>query len=319
MIKKIKNNRYIKYLQSLDWFQRVLHFSIIIIVMGLSIWSIWAFTGFIVALFIFMIYATFSNSKFQKQAVGNGAIVGGRGKGKGLLLNKRINTDKNKKHFTNVPYNKHSMIFNIKEYIDSILPNTINDFIKGTVKHVNKVEKFESVNVYWDDVAVYAPNHMDSQLKQYYPSLSAILPINRHLYNAYMIITVQDVDRPYKLLRELQTDFVCEAIKSSGWGYIWQSIPILNMISTTKYIYYEKTKAASNGMLPFNAKAIVNETLKHGYLTSGQATKEQYEATNGKISYGRIWQLKKNIKYDTRYFHRVVFGSKSPTTNDNVY
>ena len=134
-----------------------------------------------------------------------------------------------------------------------------------------------------------------------------------------MIITVQDIDRPYKLLRELQTDFAVEAIRSSGWGYIWSAIPILNMISTTKYIYYEKTKSASAGLLPFNAKAVINETLKHGFLTGGQATKEQYEATNGKISYGRIWQLKKNIKYDTRYFHRVLYGKKSPTTSDNVY
>ena len=31
---------------------------------------------------------------------------------------------------------------------------------------------------------------------------------------------------------------------------------------------------------------------------------------NGNISYGRIFQLKKNINYDTRYFHEVVYNQK---------
>ena len=253
-------------------------------------------------------YVEGHNKRFIRECSGNGIIAGGRGKGKGLLLNKRINADG--VHFCNVPYNEKTIVINIKEYIDSIAPNTTDNFITSSIEVVKKKDKFEGRNIYWDDVAVYAPNYMDSKLKKHYPSLSALLPINRHLYNAFMIITIQDFNRPYKLLRELQIDFGIKAIKTVG-GYdsrIWNSIPILRNFIYTKYIYYENVDSAQKGLLPFNAKSIINETLKHGYLTAGQATKEEYEAVNGRISYGFIMQRKSVVKYDTRYFHQLVFG-----------
>lgn len=299
---------YLKYIKSLNTFQKVMHFGV---TLGLIVSCIiWPFILIIIILLLLFIglYSIICNSRFTKEAVGNGIIYGGRGAGKGLLLNKRINTDSNKKHFTNIPYNKHSEIINVKEYIDSILPNTTEHFINNKVVIVDKISKYEGINIYWDDVGVYAPNFNDSLLKKEYPSLSALLPINRHTYNAHMIITVQDIERPYKILRELQTDFSIKAIKSHGWGQLWRSVPILALYSTTKYIYYENNNAARAGLLPFNAKNIIGETAKHGYLTAGQATKETYEATNGRIRYGRVIQLKKNINYDTRYFHKIVFG-----------
>ncbi len=304
--------RYFKYIKKLHWLQIVIHFSILmLLIIGIALKPIIiAFLSIFILLM--MVYAFIVNNKFKKQAIGNGIIYGNRGSGKGLLLNKRINSDKNKKHFTNIPYNKHSEIINIKDYIDSIAPLTTKDFINNKVNIIEKKEQYEGINIYWDDVGVYAPNYMDSELKKYYPSLSALLPINRHLYNAHMIITTQDIQRPYKILRELQTDFAIKAINSNGWSFLWNAVPFLALISTTKYIYYENINSAVAGKLPYNAKSVMNEALKHGYLTSGQATKESYQAENGVIKYGRILQLKTNINYDTRYFHKVVYGKKAP-------
>src|SRR5690554_2356335 len=304
--------QYIKDFKELDFLQKTIYFTILGI---LSIFSllypiILVILG--IGLLVFGIYAFTKNKNFETQAVGNGIIFGGRGKGKGLLLNKRINTDRNDKHFCNVPYNSKTELIDVKEYIDSIRPNTTTNFINNNVQVIEKAEKFEKVNIYWDDVGVYAPNFMDSDLKKFYPSLSALLPINRHLYDAHMIITTQDINRPYKLLRELQTDFAIKAISSQGFGWLWNSIPLLRFFSTTKYIYYENNNSALNGLLPFKAKGVVNETLKHGLLTAGQATKEVYEAQHGNIRYGRIFQLKKNINYDTRFFHQVVYNKKAP-------
>ena len=301
--------KYFNYLKRLDIFQKIIHFGILISLIVVSIIQPVFLILLLIGILIFTAYCMKSNKVFENYVEGNGIIFGSRGSGKGLLLNKRINTDtsKNGKPFCNVAY-KNCELINVKEYIDSILPNTTENFIEGNVKVVKKNHKFEGRNVYWDDIAVYAPNYLDHTLKKMYPSLSALLPINRHLYDAYMIITVQDINRPYKMLRELQTDFAVKAVKSSGWGYIWTAIPFLNLITTTKYIYYENTDAASYGLLPFRARGIVNKSMRHALLTAGQATKEEYEAKFGKIFYGRIWQLKKNIGYDTRYFHEVVFG-----------
>lgn len=304
--------QYLKDFKELDLMQKTIYFAILGLLLIFSILYPVVLVILGIVLLLFGVYAFINNKKFEAQAVGNGIIFGGRGKGKGLLLNKRINTDKNKKHFCNVPYNDKTELIDVKEYIDSIIPNTTENFINNNVQIIKKKEKFEKVNIYWDDVGVYAPNFMDNQLKKFYPSLSALLPINRHLYDAYMIITTQDINRPYKLLRELQTDFAIKAISSKGFGWLWNAIPLLRFFSTTKYIYYENNTSALNGLLPFQAKGVVNETLKHGLLSAGQATKEVYEAQHGNIRYGRIFQLKKNINYDTRYFHTVVFNEKAP-------
>jgi len=299
-------------LKSLDRFQKFIHFSIVLIILILSVlYPVQVSIVVAIISLLAFILMSISNAIALILIQGNGIIAGGRGKGKGVLLNKIINKDKNKVHYCNVPYNKYTKVLNVKEYINSILPNTILNFINDDIKKIEKDYKFEGINVYWDDIAVYAPNHMDNELKKLYPSMSALLPINRHLYNAYMIITVQDINRPYKLLRELQTDFSVIVLKTHGFGYIWRSIPLLNMLVYTKAIWYENVNSAQQGILPFNAKAIVNETVKHGYLTSGQATKEQFKAMHGAIKYIRVFQRKSSLGYDTRYFHESLYGHKN--------
>lgn len=177
-----------------------------------------------------------------------------------------------------------------------------------------KNKKFEGRNVYIDDVGVYFANWADTLLKRKYPSLPPFLAINGHLYNAYCLVTTQDRERPYKILKELQTDTSIKAIKTRGWSWLWLCVPVLHNFVYTKYIYHELPK--SSDMLPFKAKGVANEAVKGAYLTSGQATKEVYEATHGKIRYGFVLQLKRSLNYDTRYFHNIVYGYPAPKSNN---
>jgi hypothetical protein len=257
---------------------------------------------------LFLLISKFKNNQLLKQAQGNGIIYGARGKGKGLLLNYIIRNDITKP-FCNVEYNGAELLTNISEYFNSIAPLTIDDFILDTITPIEKNIKFEGRNVYIDDVNVYLPNWNDSQLKKKYPSLPPLLAINRHLYNAHCIITTQDRERPYKILKELQSDFSIKAVKTIGFSFIWNCIPFLRCFVITKYIYHELPKSAD--VLPFQGKALVNESIKDGYLTSGQATKSVFNSTHGIIKCGKVTQLKKNINYDTRYFHKLVFGKKA--------
>lgn len=314
-MKKLKNRllNFIKVLKAKKWYQK-LWFLIDIVIH--IVFALLMFKYLIVRIIVFvfvaiiLIWALWQNKRFDNATNGNGVIAGGRGSGKGMLLNKKINLDKNEKHFCNVSYNNKTELINIKDYIDSIKPITTFNFINNDIKTIQKNYKYEKTNVYWDDVAVYAPNYYDNELKRYYPSLSALLPINRHLYDAYMIITTQDFERPYKLLRELQTDFMVKAIKTSGWSGLFNYLPFIRYFVFTKYIYYENKNSATAGVLPFKAKGLLNESLKHGILTAGQSTKEVYQSQHGKIFYGWVSQMKRNVNYDTRIFHEKVFGNK---------
>lgn len=302
-MKKIKN--WIKNKQITDWIRYIIT-TVYIVLCIYNIMFLWLF---VIALIIFLIVMVLSNMRLISQARGNGIIYGARGKGKGLLLNYLIFKDKSQP-YCNVKYGKAEVMADVSEYLNSIIPLTTDDFINNTIDPIPKFDKYEKRNVYIDDVNVYMPNWNDSALKKRYPSMPPMLAINRHLYDAYCVVTTQDRERPYKILKELQSDFSIKAINSFGFGFFWNCIPILHYFVWTKYIYHELPKAVD--MLPFSAKGLVNEVIKHGVLTAGQATKEVYEATNGIIRYGRCIQLKKYLSYDTRYFHQVVFGKIAP-------
>lgn len=310
-IKKIIKN-YVNDIKKLDTFQKVLYFVILsILVVGFVLtfeYSIWILP---LVILVALVVIVLMNNKFLKSTNGNGIIYGNRGSGKGVLLQKKINSQK-KPYFCNVPYSNKTLDLNMLEYFNSISPNTIENTINGDIKTVKKIEKYENRNVFIDDINIYLPNFEDILLKKKYPGLPLVLAINRHLYNHYTIILTQAADRPYKVVRELQTDFSVKALKTFGFGYIWNAIPILRNLVITKYRYYEEIKAREEGVLPFNGKAVINETLKHAYLTSGQATKETFEAKYGKVFHGFVIQLKKSISYDTRYFHEKFYGYKAP-------
>ena len=58
-------------------------------------------------------------------------------KGKGLLLNYRIYKDKTKP-FCNVQYGNSELLTEPAEYLNSIDPLKVEDFINGTIKHIPK-------------------------------------------------------------------------------------------------------------------------------------------------------------------------------------
>lgn len=304
------------------WFKQIpykfIYFPILIIELFILFmpiifkWSAWVYFIYITLIIIVYLFFVLKNNIFLKDSVGNGIIYGGRGKGKGILMQKKANSFK--KYFSNVPMGGKHLPFNLKEYISSVGNNTIERIINGDIDVVEKIEKFEGVNILFDDVTLYTPNFVDKLLKEQYPQMPVTLAVNRHLYNHYMIIAVQDADRPYKILRELQTDFSIKALKTNGFGKIWSSIPILRNFVSVKYRFYEEIRARDEGVLPFKAIGAINEVGKTAYLTSGQATKETHLAKYGRVYHGRIFISKKSIDYDTRYFHEMFFGKKAPNS-----
>lgn len=277
------------------WFTLVLTYKIVI-------WFV------LVAVVVVMLIAKIQNVRYIKTASNNGVIEGNRGKGKGILLQKLNNAYD--KTFSNVPMGQNTEVINISEYINSIGNNTVLNTINGKIEVVKKLMKFEGVPVLWDDITVYAPNYLDNLLKQTFPSLGLLLAINRHLYNSFMVISVQNRERAYKLLRELQTDYTIRALNTYGFGKLWNSVPLLRFFVVVKYRYYEEVKSADAGVLPFKSIGALNKGVSSVYLTSGQATKDVYQAQHGLIYHGYVSIRKSKLYYNTRHFHEVFYGYK---------
>lgn len=166
----------------------------------------------------------------------------------------------------------------------NLYPNTPLDILKGDFKKVNGGwnPKFEGSPVFLDDCGIYLPNYMDTQLKKLYPSLPVAYALWRHCYNAPIHINSQDPQRVWKPLREQQEMWIyCRGAKSFGpWLFVKATI-------------YDKESSAIARMSPMRS-FLFNKFNK--------AELNKFEAENGYIKDIMFCCLKKNHKFNSRYF-----------------
>lgn len=308
-MKKKLINFAIKYLKTL---LRVLQWTVIVFVwliwitlfVAMFLIPYWIIIFPLIILFV-KIYIKIVHLNLQKYAYQNVIVHGGRGKGKGLIFQYLIM--KEQEVLSNMPYGDNSVIVDPKKYFGSITPNTSENFLKNEITKCDKHLEWEGKPYYVDDTALYFPNYNDPILKKLYPQISLFIPIQRHLYDSYTVINAQDINRVYKILRELQTDGYIKALSTTGKGFIWNRLPVLRKYYFVKWRYHEKLESAVNNILPFEKLGLINRGSELLYTTTASAMKEQYVGVHGEIKDGFLWLKKKHISYNTRYFHDVFF------------
>lgn len=293
----------------LQWFVIVLGWSIYIFsFIAMFIVPYWIVIYPILILIIKLI-VFLNHRRLLSYAEGNTIVHGSRGAGKGLIFQYVAN--KQTEILSNVYFGPNTTLTSPKEYFESIKPNTSVLMVANMSVIVEKNEAWEKVPYFLDDTAIYFPNYLDSQLKKGYPSMSLFIPILRHLYDSWVIMNVQDIERSYKILRELQTDGYIKALRSNGKGYVWNRMPVLRKYMFVKWRYHEKLESAVNNVLPFNKLGIVNKTTERVFTTTASALKEMYDGQHGLINDGFVFIKRKHIHYDTRIFHEKLFGYKA--------
>lgn len=218
---------------------------------------------------------------------GNCVVCGTKGKGKDLIFSYVIRKRK-KEYYSNIQYNHVKSLHNDIKISDiSIFPNTYQNFLNNEIVIVDKKLK-EGCDFYISDSGVYLPSQLDSSLHKVYPSLPLTYAIIRHLYNSNIHCNVQRADRLWKALRE-QADYFITATGTINLG----------IVLITTFRYYDKLESCCKDLRPFKS-SISNEYQK--------ALAEQNRAINGTIKSGMIIQPIWTIKYDSRAFHKKVFG-----------
>lgn len=193
---------------------------------------------------------------------------------------------------------------------------TYQDFIDNVPIRCKKFPLYEGLDLILPEAQLYLPNTEFNTLDKKYPWLPVFIALSRHLYNMNILINSQEYIRPWVKIRG-QQDFYVRALCTYGSGRFMRLIspylPFFRSHLIVKVRTFEEQKSAENNMLPFEGKGAINEISKNAYISSGQATKEVYEASNGVIRDVYLLVKKKDIVYDSRYFHKVIFGSKAPT------
>lgn len=220
---------------------------------------------------------------------GNVIVFGAKGKGKDLLFQKRIVLNKKKKYHSNIDYGYSGTIRTIHTL--TVAPNTYEEFINGNITKINKINNYEKIDYFLSDAGVFLPCQYDYLLHKKYPSFPIYYALSRHLYDSNIHCNCQALSRVWKAVREQADGFIkcLKVLKVPG-------------ILICKIRFYDKYESALNNLLPLKAR-LLNKYSK--------ATADQYYSTNGEIKERYYILLKKDIKYDTRHFEKILFNEET--------
>lgn len=224
---------------------------------------------------------------------GNVIVFGKKGKGKDCIFNKVIDS-RQENCYSNIQFNKELCTIKPIKAL-SVEPNTYVDLLEDKVKIIPKTLK-EETDFYISDGGIYLPSQYSNALCKLYPSLPIYYALSRHLTNSNIHINTQYLGRVWDKLRE-QAD---RYIRADGTKKIFGFL-------ITKYTYYEKYDTAMQGIEPYVATGLFTSS-------ESRAEREKHLATYGIIANGYIIQHKSKIHYDSRYFHKVMYGRVSPSS-----
>lgn len=252
----------------------------------------WLIIILLVVLFVYFIYLIIhckqTNALIKLYFKESSVIVyGPKGSGKDLLFQKVIYLRRNEKYLANITYGYKGEVVPIKQL--SVAPNNFENFIKGDVVTIKKNDDFEGVDYFLSDAGVFLPAQYNSILTKNYFSLPIYYALSRHLYLQNIHLNSQYLNRAWNMLREQADKFIrCVGKTKLLFGII------------AKIRMYDKYESAAANLLPMKKPKLFDKV--------GRAMYNQYYATNGEIKTRLYYIRKKHIKYDTRIFHKVIFG-----------
>lgn len=241
---------------------------------------------------LFLLFMSWLNKKrlCARFRANNVIVFGRKGKGKDLIFQEVIRK-RGERYRANIDYG-----YDLVEIVDgrycNVDPNTYKDFIEGSVQKIEKAPDSEGVDVYFSDAGIMFPSQMDSALHKQFPSFPIYYALSRHLYGNNVHCNTQALGRVWKALRE-QADYYVRAD-----GII--RLPFFLVARFTTYTKYE-TACRDEDVVKIR---LFNKFSK--------AETDTMNASRGEVKKGFFFIRKRSIKYDTRYFHRVLFGRRAP-------
>ena len=241
---------------------------------------------------IVIVFKDLTTTARIKGAFEHGSVIvyGRKGYGKDILFQYIINQRK-KRYFSNLNYGGDYHHIDMTEM--ELGDNSCHNFISGDIKQVEKNNALEGCDIYLSDSGVYLPSQFDSYLHKVYPSLPISYALSRHLWNNGIHCNAQALGRIWKSLRE-QADYYVFLRKRC------LKLPFFIVLFTTEYHKYE---SALNELQPMKS------TLFNKY---SKAEMDLYKAKHGFIKNGLLIVRKSTLKYDTRAFHKIIYGEEAP-------
>lgn len=216
----------------------------------------------------------------------NVIVSGKKGSGKDLLFQYVINK-RHDYYYSNIPYGGKNKVIKLKSVSagDNSYDRIVNDQIEKQ-PHMFKDKK----DIYISDIGIYLPSYMDNKLYVKFPSMPIFYAMSRQLYDNNVHCNTQNIERGWKALRE-QADFYIEVKRTYK----------IFCFLITKFYTYDTYQSAKDHIRPVKTR-LFNKYSK--------AEVDIYNAKAGDIRQGFIIQPTWKIKYDTRYFEKVLLKGR---------
>lgn len=264
-------------------------------------------TLIVFAIYFVVVYLVIFVSYIRKKALfrslkNSTLTVGAKGSGKDLLTQEIVNCNKKRNWISvNIKYKENMPVIRLRDLENGL---SYDDFINDRVPPQLKRDELEGSTLIISDSGIYLPSHEDSKLTKTYKFLPIFVALSRQLYNMPIFANTQKYGRLWLKYREQFDNYI---LTKRTFNLFF--LPILSKYLIIRCYYYDKSESLEQGLLPFGKLGLVSNSNMI-YTSNAAALKKQYQATNGKIQSYLIFVKKKNIYYDTRHFHNVVFGYK---------
>lgn len=215
-----------------------------------------------------------------------------------------------KNYLSNMDYGYGARIVSFKEF--ELGTNDFKALIDNRVQILAKIKEFEGLNYYGSDSGILLPSTEDTYLNKKYTTFPVMSALSRQLYDMCFNFNTQSLSRIWIKFRE-QQDYYIKAVKtipprSKFLKYLYFKLPYFKKRLFVTVITYNKFESAKLGIMPFNKNGILSrgDTI---HTSTPEAMRKEFISMNGNIKKRTISIKIKNIKYDTRYFHQVMFGT----------
>lgn len=234
------------------------------------------------------------DKKFLIKTFESGSVIvtGHKRRGKDMLFSYIVNRRK-KPCLSNMKYSEETTIVDVQDL--NLGPNDYRHFIEGDIKKIKKQKEWEGQDYYLGDGGIYLPSQHQSDLVKIYPTLPLFYAISKQLYDMNIHVNVQNLNRLWDKLREHGDYYIeCRGCKK-----------IIGRIFRLKCTYYDKYESALQRLEPFKVDRRILRKDKQQ-----QALKRQFQSTNGTIRKMTIYFKIAKKHYDTREFHKIIFGER---------
>lgn len=231
---------------------------------------------------------------------GNVIVAGHKGRGKDLLFQYVIaRREKDGEiHASNIRFTDKTAVRFPVWY--ELHQNSYKNFISGKFDTTENKQYTEKEDYYISDIGTCMPAQLGKRLEKLYPTLPIVYALSRHLADFNIHCNAQNFGRVWDKLREQGDYYIyCEKAKV-----------FFHRLAIQRFVLYDRYQSALANIQPYKCTRRFFGLIRP--KPEDYARANEHNARYGTIRRYFMWHILPKKPYDTREFHKKIYGQAAP-------